>query len=292
MARLAAVLVAAAGCSDPQPATPPAPASAAVSPDREALAEAWRQSVKYRSAHLALAANRESLRRDVEKIDRMLATVQAFRRVPVVSDAAADAHVVAEMLRTYAKTQGLDGAHIDVSTRPAPAPPPAVVSTRKSFDYTDAQIAGTHDVTVTLPNGLLSGPRFMGGLSGLDRLLVVEQARIDGEGRAVLRGQVYFFRDLKPVRFVRPPVDVDALLRAAAGVPPDGLDEKAKRRVAKIRENYARVEAVSADIDASLAHEAHLELATARFRFYSALVDRFNAARWTDLIGASKAKAK
>ncbi len=275
--RAAVVALALAACAEGPAPSPPAPASMA--PERRAaLDEAWRASVQYRSAHAALAANRDSLARDVEKVGRMLAAVEALKHVPVAPDPAADARAVEAALRAYLASKRLRDAAVEVKTRAAPDMPPAEIPTDVGLEYKPEQIAGVHDVRLTLADGLLNGPEVMAGLDGLDRFLVVTRVETLPDGRATLHGEVAFFRDLRPVRFVRRPVDVEALVAGP-------LDAAGQERAAQIRKNYADVQAVQPDIEASLAHQARLEIETGRFRFYKAWVERFNAQRWVDLVG-------
>jgi hypothetical protein len=271
--RTVAVALALAACAETAPPPPPAPASASPA-QRAALDEAWRTSVQYRSAHAALASNRDALARDVEKVRRMLATVEAPKHVPVAADPEADARAVEAALRDYLARKGLPGAAVEVRTRPAPELPPAEIPTDVGVEYRPEQIAGAHDVHLTLPDGLLNGPEVMAGLDGLDRFLVVTKVETLPDGRATLHGEVAYFRDLQPVRFVRKPVDVEAIVAGAGG-----------ERADEIRKNYAQVEALQPDLEASLAHQARLEIETGRFRFYKAWVERFNGQRWVDLVG-------
>jgi hypothetical protein len=204
----------------------------------------------------------------------MLATVEAPKHVPVVADPAADAGAVEAALRDYAAKKGLRGATVEVKTRPAPDLPPPEIPTDVGLEYRPDQIAGAHDVRLTIPDGLLNGPDVMAGLDGLDRLLVVTKVETLPDGRATLHGEVAFFRDLQPVRFVRKPVDVEAIVGGATG-----------ERADEVRKNYAQVDALQPELDASLAHQARLEIETGRFKFYRAWVDRFNGQRWVDLVG-------
>lgn len=293
-------------CQEAQP--PPAPAvapDAAVVPDvaslaaavvppgaHDALRAAWRESVQYRAAHRALARNRESLARDLDKQRRMLETVEAFQRLPVVSDEAQDAEAVRRMLSDHAKAVGAR-AEITVETEPAPPMPPTRVSMAEGLSYTPDQIAGLHRVKVRLKEGLLKGPDFVNGLLKLPRYFEIDELAWPAGGVAELDGHVPFFRDLQPVTFFRPPVDGPAIVAQVAGRPLEALTGSERETADKLVENYAQVDALEADLEASLAIQAQLKIQTHRFRVFAEHVERFRKQSWTVLLaGREKGQGK
>jgi hypothetical protein len=90
---------------------------------------------------------------------------------------------------------------------------------------------------------------------------------------------VHFFRDVKPVRFVRKPPPFAA--RAALVTEPT---ETEKPRLAEIAANLAQVGGVSAQLENAYAQQALLKIATTRFRYYSEAVDRYNKASWAAML--------
>ena len=255
----------------PTPGAPPA------APDRMPQLEAlWRESVQHRSAHRAMADNAASLAHDVERSARMLDTVEAFRRVPVVAaaDAEKDAAAVQAAVLAYAKRLGLK-VEVEVRVAPATAAPPAEVDAAEGLRYEIPQVLGTHGVEVRFGQGLESGPKFVGDLNALGRLFEPTGARIGKDGEGVLRGKVYFFRDLQPVKFVRkPPAFAAKLSEFTAPTPAESA------RLSQIQDNLAQVEAVSAQIEQAFAHQAVMKISTARFRAYGEAIERYNKATW------------
>ena len=286
---LAFALFGLAACSrEPPPTTPATPdAAAAATPTRtpKALRALWRDSIRYRKAHEARAHNRLSFEADRAKLDRMLTEVEAYARCPVTKDPKADAESVRTWMESYV-TLFTPGATVTVGAGPAPATPlPTVAKTTKGYDYADDQVAGHHLVTVEV--AAQDGPAFVKGLQKQPRLLELTSAETKG-ARLVFSGRVAWFRDFAPVRFVRPDPDVEArITRAIAGAPPEGAVAK---KADQIRANYAAVDALQADLDASLEVSAALKVREARWRFYKAYVDRFNAATWAKLSGEKGGK--
>lgn len=262
----------------PTPGAPPA------APDRMPQLEAlWRESVQYRSAHKAMAENAASLAHDVERSARMLDTVEAFRRVPVVPapEVEKDAAAVQAAVLAYAKRLGLK-VEVEVRVAPAgsaPPPPPAEVDAAEGLRYEIPQVLGTHGVEVRFGQGLEAGPKFVGDLNALGRLFEPTGARIGKDGEGVLRGQVYFFRDLQPVKFVRKPPGFAAKLSEFTAPTP-----AEQARIAQIQDNLAQVEAVSAQIEQAFAHQAVMKISTARFRAYGEAIERYNKASWANAL--------
>jgi predicted amino acid-binding ACT domain protein len=262
----------------PTPGAPPA------APDRLPQLEAlWRESVQYRSAHRAMAENAASLAHDVERSARMLDTVEAFRRVPVVAagDAEADAAAVQAAVQVYAKRLGLK-VEVEVRVAPAgstPPPPAAEIDAAEGLRYENSQVLGTHGVEVRFAQGLTVGPKFVGDLNALGRLFEPTGARIGPDGEGVLRGQVYFFRDLKPVKFVRKPPGFAAKLSEFTAPTP-----AEQARISQIQDNLTQVEAVSPQIEQAFAHQAVMKISTARFRAYGEAIERYNKASWSNAL--------
>ncbi|MCA9559472.1 MAG: hypothetical protein KC583_13005 [Myxococcales bacterium] len=280
------------GCRAEPPAEQPTPAVDAAPTmvgDRAALQRAWRDSVKYRAGFVALADNAPAYARDVDKARRMLAETEALKRMPVVADPGTDAEVVRRALVGLGEQlKAGPGFAVAVTPRPLAPLPPARIAADQKFDYTRDQIVGAHGVEVTLPDALRLGPAFVRALRDLDRMVVPTTVRLEGS-RAALSADAYFLRDVPPVTFHRPTVDVSSLLRDAAKTPLDALRGKPADLAAKTRANYAQVEARAADIEKSFAHQAHLEIETARFKFY-ARIDRAQIeATWSRLVGGKGA---
>jgi hypothetical protein len=264
----------------PAPATTPsgapaAPGTTVRAVDVDAL---WRESVQYRSAHLALADNAAGLARDVERSARMLETVEATRRVPVVTDVAADGRAVETALRAYLKRLRLR-ADVTVQSPLPPIMPEPEIDAAVGLAYSLEQIGGAHDVTVTFGQGFENGPKFFGDLNAIGRLTEPVSARIGDDGQAVVKLRVHFFRDVQPVKFVRKPPPFAA--RAALVTDPT---ETEKPRLADIQANLAQVEAVAAQIEAAYAQQALLKISTTRFRYYSEAVERYNKASWAAVL--------
>ncbi len=264
-----------AACSRDKPSIP---ADAAVS-DRApaALRALWRESVKYRKAHESRARNLTSFLQDRDKLDRMLVAVEAEKHCPVVADPAADRAQVAAGLEEL--VLGLSpGTTVTVELGPGPASkPPETALTTVGYDYPDDQIAGHHLVRIGLASPA-EGQRLARLLEGYPRL--VELVRAEG---ATVHGRAWFFRDLEPVRFLRPRPDVEALLtKATGGATPVG---KAAAKATQVRANYAAVDALDAELSKSLAVSGELKVREGRWRFYKALVDRFERTSWEGLKG-------
>lgn len=279
-ALLLAVLCAPLACEEAAPVLP-TPGAPPAAPDRTPQLEAlWRESVQYRSAHRAMADNAASLAHDVERSARMLDTVEAFRRVPVVAaaDAEKDAAAVQAAVLAYAKRLGLK-VEVEVRAAPGLPPPPAEVDAAEGLRYEIPQVLGTHGVQVTFAQGLDAGPKFVGDLNALGRLFEPTGAKIGKDGEGVLRGQVYFFRDLQPVKFVRKPPAFAAKL---GEFPTPTPAEQA--RIAQIQDNLAQVEAVSPQIEQAFAHQAVMKISTARFRAYGEAIERYNKASWASAL--------
>jgi hypothetical protein len=281
-ALLVALLCAPLACEEATPVLP-TPGAPPAAPDRMPRLEAlWRESVQYRSAHRAMADNAASLAHDVERSARMLDTVEAFRRVPVVAaaDAEKDAAAVQAAVLAYAKRLGLK---VEVEVRVAPGLPPgslpAEVDAAEGLRYEIPQVLGTHGVEVRFGQGLDAGPKFVGDLNALGRLFEPMGAKIGPDGEGVLRGQVYFFRELQPVKFVRkPPVFAAKLAEFTAPTPAE------QARIDQIRDNLAQVEAVSAQIEQAFAHQAVMKISTARFRAFGEAIERYNKASWASAL--------
>lgn len=279
---LAASLISACEEAERAPAPPP-PSAAPPAADRtgEALDALWRESVQYRSAHQAMASNRGSLASDVARSARMLDTVEAFKRMPVVADPTLDAPEARKAVEAYAKKLGLR-PELKLATPAPPSMPPAEITTDEGLQYTPEQTAGFHEVELTLGDGLESGPRFIGSLNALGRLFEPTAAHIGRDGEAVITGRVHYFRDLKPVKFVRRTPDFEARIGGLAPSP----SETQKARIEEIRANLRTVEELKPDLEQAFAHQALLKISTARFRYYGALVERYNAASWAKILGA------
>jgi len=248
----------------------------------------FRQSVEFRSARDALAINESSLASDIARTNRMLSEIEAYLRVPIAPDPAADAEALRNDLTRLGREIGAGPLAVEITTRPAPEPVPSELSTEIALEYSDDQIAGIHDVVVTIPDGLLNGSSFRAALPDFARLFVCTGATIGANGAAIVSGEVAFFRSLEPVTFVLPTVDVEALLIEAVGEPlPTHLPDR--DIIADIRANYAGSEERGAASERALANEALIEINTARFRWYSGWVDRFNAAPgWSGLLRADR----
>lgn len=262
-------VVLAAGCSSEPP--PPAPAAAdAATPARApaALRKLWRDSVRYKKKFQARARNREGYARDLKKLERMLTEVEAYKRCPV-AEPAGDAVKVKALLEDY--LNGFTpGAKVTVTAGAGPkTAAPAQALTTEGYHYPDDQVAGHHEVRVEIDAADVDG--FRKRLGTLERLLVVEGVETSG-GRAVVAGEVPYFRQLTPVRFVRPAPDVDALITQAA---PGVLTGASEAKAQSVRANYAAVDAIQGDLDASLAVSAEVTVREARWRAYKAVVERF-----------------
>jgi hypothetical protein len=279
-ALLIAVLCAPLACEEAAPVLP-TPGAPPAAPDRTPQLEAlWRESVQYRSAHRAMADNAASLAHDVERSARMLDTVEAFRRVPVVAaaDAEKDAAAVQAAVLAYAKRLGLK-VEVEVRVASGLPPPPAEVDAAEGLRYEIPQVLGTHGVQITFAQGLDAGPKFVGDLNALGRLFEPTGAKIGKDGEGVLRGQVYFFRDLQPVKFVRkPPAFAAKLAEFTSPTPAE------QARIAQIQDNLAQVEAVSPQIEQAFAHQAVMKISTARFRAYGEAIERYNKASWASAL--------
>lgn len=263
------------GASDPS--AEPAPGY-----DAAALRAVWRDSVRYRSAKLALANNQASLAADLEKAKRMLEVTEAYQRLPVVADPSADAAAVEALLRGLLATLRAPGEVRVVPASLGPTPS-GERSTEEGVRYTEEQLAPRHQVTLTLANGLVDGPRCLRALKQQKRMVIIESVRLD-QGAAILTGGVAFFRDLKPVRFVVPPRDPDALVTAVTQRAPSALDASGQALAEKIRANHAQVEAAGPALAQALAHEAELAIVQPRFQLYARQVDAFNKVSWTGLL--------
>lgn len=279
-AAVSAVLVLPA-CEKSTPVPAPGvamPASAAPVPapaDRMAELDAlWRESVQYRSAHQVMAENTGGLAQDELRSERMLETVSALRRVPLAADPAADALALRTAVLAYAKRLGLS-AEVTISTPPAPKLPGPDVDAAVGLRYEPPEVAGYHVVEVTLAEGLESGPKFVGDLNALGRLFECVGAKIERDGQAILRGHAAYFRDLKPVHFVRKTPEFAA--RLAGFAQPTDTEQA---RIDEIKSNLAQVEALSGQIDQAFGHQAVLKISTARFRVFGEIVERYNKATW------------
>jgi len=243
----------------------------------------YRESLEYRNAHEALANNTASLAADVDRTHRMLVEVEALARVPVAPDPAADGIDLATSLEAFGTRLGLAGVTVELVTVPSPEPPPERVNAAEDFSYSAEQTAGVHQVTVRVPNGLLDGPTLFNALDEFERLFVSSSARFEADGAIALVGQVAFFRELAPVTFVLPEVDVESLIAEATGAAT--MSANTERIIADVQSNYDRAFAVRTQLDEALAHEALIEINIARFEFYSAWVEQFNQTRsWATLI--------
>ena len=263
------------GCEKPTPLSPPPNVPAAARPDRMADLDAlWRESVQYRSAHTTMADNTDGLAQDKLRSVRMLDTVSALQRVPVAVDPSADAAAVKAAVLAYAGRLGLS-AEVKVSTPPPPTLPGPEVDAAVGLRYESPEVAGFHVVDVTLGGGLEAGPKFVGDLNALGRLFECVGAKIERDGQAVLRGHAPFFRDLKPVQFVRKAPELAG--RLAAFTQPTDAEQA---RIDQIKANLEQVEAVSAQVEKAFAHQAVLKISTARFRIFGELVERYNKASW------------
>jgi len=268
------------GAPSPTPAapattTPSAPSAPVRTVDVDAL---WRESVQYRSAHLALADNASGLARDVERSARMLDTVEATRRVPVVKDVAADGRAVETALRAYLKRLRLR-AELSVQSPLPPVMPEPEIDAAVGLAYTLEQIGGAHDVTVTFGQGFENGPKFFGDLNAIGRLTEPVSARIGDDGQAQVKLRIHFFRDVQPVKFVRKPPPFAA--RAALVTEPTQTETP---RLADIQANLAQVEAVATQLEAAYAQQALLKISTTRFRYYGEAVERYNKASWAAVL--------
>lgn len=273
------------GCAKKEEA-PPAPqkkAAAATAPTYDAakLRKAWRESVRYRAAKLALANNAASLATDLKKVDRMLESTEAYRRLPVVADPKQDSAAVQEALMAVLQALKIKGT---VEVTPGElGDAPTHRTTDEGVHYTDETLAPAHQVRVTLREGLVNAPRFMRAIHQTDRLFVVDKGWVE-KGTAFLTGKVHFFRDLKPVQFSVPKRDPAKIVKAAAGLAVAELDTKGKSIVEKIRANYAQVDAAAEKLRASLAAEAKLAIRQARFAYYAKHVEAFRKVTWSVLI--------
>lgn len=280
---LALGLVACEGGETPKPPAPAttttgAPAAPGTTVRALNVDALWRESVQYRSAHLALADNAAGLARDVERSARMLETVEATQRVPVVTDVAADGRAVETALRAYLKRLRLR-ADVAVQSPLPPIMPEPEIDAAVGLAYSLEQIGGAHDVTVTFGQGFENGPKFFGDLNAIGRLTEPVSARIGDDGQAIVKLRVHFFRDVQPVKFVRRPPPFAA--RAALVTDPT---ETEKPRLADIQANLAQVEAVAAQIEAAYAQQALLKISTTRFRYYGEAVERYNKASWAAVL--------
>lgn len=276
--------LAALGCrAEPEATAPPSKADAGPPAyDAAALRAAWRESVKYRSAKLALANNRASLGVDLQKANRMLEVTEAYRRIPVAQDLAADAKAVEDALTALLATLKVAGT-VAVAPPTLGGVPSGEVSTEVGVRYTDEQLMPSHRVTLTLPAGLADGPRVLRALGQAVRLFVVEAVEVTA-GRATLRGHVAFFRDVEPVRFVVPRLDPDAIVTAITKAPVPALDAAGQALAEKIRANYAQVDAAREALDEALANEALLAIVQRRFQLYARETDAFNGVTWSGLL--------
>lgn len=274
------------GCSTKEDKPAPAvPDAAAPTYDQAALRKAWRESVKYRAAKMALANNAQSLAGDLEKVDRMLETTEAYRRLPPVADPQADAAAVQKALMDAILALKAKGT-VEVKP-PVLGEAPAKRTTDQGVHYPDALLAPAHTVHVTLANGLVDAPRFMRALQQLDRLFVVEKGWVE-KGTAFLQGKVHFFRDLKPVEFSVPKQDPAAIVQSVTGLAPDKLDAKGKAIAEKIAANHAQVEAARDKLKVSLDAEAKLAIRQARFAYYAKHVDAFKKVTWSGLLSGKQ----
>ncbi len=288
---LLAVATLVTACNREPPRDPPEqkPQAKQGSADRAPapLRKLWRESVRYRKSHEARARNQPSTQRDLAKLDRMLATVKAMDHCPLVKHEAADRDALQARIEEHL-TRFAPGGHVALTPGPPPRrPPPEIALTTVGYDYSDDQIAGHHQVTISL--SAREGPAFLEGLPVLGRLLEFTEAKRAG-GRDTLVGTAPFFRSFPAVRFLRPRPDVDALIREAAGAePPDGASAGT---VARIRENYAAVDALEIKLRASLAVSGEVKVREGRWRFYKALDERIGRVTWRALTKEAGGKGK
>jgi hypothetical protein len=290
---LVALLSLSLACSKSEPEAPRSVDAAAPTVDLKVLQRLVREAMEYRMGQETLARNADSYALDVKKLERMLSTVEAPRRMPVVSDPAADAALLTKALNEVGAALKLDkGWSVRVSpTPPAPAPS-GRISSAVGVDYTDAHVTGRHAIEIGLRDALNKGPLVMALLSRLDRIIALRSVTLRADGGALIKGDCYYFRPLEPVTLFRPKVDLAARL-APLGVLPEALTGKPAARVAKIRAEYAAVDAVEGELNKALAHQAKLEVLGARWRFYKQHADRFGGQTWRSLLegkGAGAAK--
>ena len=265
----------------------PTSASADGETARKALMEAWRESVQYRSAHLALARNVPGLEQDLVKAARMLDAVGAAAACPVVGDLEADRAAVEQAIRVWLDSLGVKGVAIDISTPPPPPSKPAKVSTTAGLVYAHRDLGGFHRVRLTIPNGFIHGKTVIERRAALVRYLIADTIEIDPAGRAVVDARVPFFYDLEPVELQRPMVDPDVVIAKATGQPADALVGALAERATKVRDNYAKVEAAASDIRKALGLTARFRIESGRFGFFTEVDGQYRKTTWMGLISQS-----
>ncbi|MCB9548426.1 MAG: hypothetical protein H6706_21670 [Myxococcales bacterium] len=255
------------------------PAAAAPSSSTPELRAAWRDSVKYRSAHQALVSNLESLKADEQRLDRELTEAKVLVRIPVASLEAADAGEATAYLKLYADRLGLGRMdELRLKTEPAPAPPPVEVEAAQGIHYDDAQVVGVHRMVIEFPS-MADAERFVRGLGELERPLALDALEPVGEG-CRLTGHFPFFRDLQPMRVVADAKDVDGLLKSLGMA---GATGEAGEVVAKLKANYAEVAGLGAPLVEAYQVEARLKLKATRMAIFKRHAQALQASTWEAL---------
>ncbi|MEZ4475321.1 MAG: hypothetical protein R3F60_31910 [bacterium] len=271
-----------AGCG--READPSAKAAAPSSATPE-LRAAWRDSVKYRSAHQALVSNLESLKADEARLDRELAESHVLARIPISSLEMADSGEATAYLKLHADRLGIGRMdQLKLTTVPGPPPPPVQVEAGQGIHYDEAQVVGEHTLRFDFASRE-DAERFIRGLSELDRLPVLDDLEeVEGGGIRVT-GRVRFFRDLPYTRIVADAKDVDAIL---AGLGMTDATGQAAELAAKLRENYAEVARLGAPLVEAYQLEARLKLKSTRLAIFKKHARDLERSTWEALTAPKK----
>ncbi len=277
------------GCGTPSEAPKPTtkPAAKAVAKSKPArspaaLRKAWRDSVTYRSSHLALAKNVEAMKIDIAKAERMLEKGGANKLMPIVKDASVDAAAAKKALETYVARFTPGSTVSEASTTPTPKLPGPRVTNRQGLAYTGAQALGSHKFEVRLGNAK-DLKAFVNKRHSASRALFIES--VDKKAGSA-KVAMHYFRDLPPVTLYRPKVDVEAIIQKAGG---EG-NEAAKATAAKLRKNYAEVEAAQAGLDQAFRLEVEFKVRAGRMTGFRKLAMKNAKQGWSALTGAPEPK--
>lgn len=261
----------------------PAPPSAAVSqapetkgpPAPPELRKAWRDSVKYRSAFSVLVRNIQSLKGDRAKMMRMVNETRMFEVIPVAPRPAEDAATLRKALEFHAERLELKDVSVSVKTHLPAKAPPRRVDHSVGIEYSAEQLMGTHQVTLSFPSKA-SAKTFVTGLRQLPRMPLVSKLRTR-KGRTVITGTAPFFTDLQPAEVFRPAPRVEGILSRTGGTD--------HPTAAKLRANYAQVDALAPQIKTAFELEAALKLLTSRFSAFTAHAKALEQMSWRVLTG-------